>query len=300
MTRGGLHTPHSLVAGLALAALAACSGPPDTPATSGLRAFVDAAGDTLRLDAPPSRIVSLVPSVTQTIYRLGEGDRLVGRTVYDTASALAHLPSVGAGMGPDYEMLLGLQADLVVYFVGASDPDTPAQLRRLGLRGFGVRPDVIEDVTALYTTFGSILQTEARGDELASGLRATLDSVRAAVSGRESIGVSYLLDGDPPWTAGPSTYIGQLVELAGGDLLPDDLPPMYAQVSPEGLVSADIDVILISGTSNLDARLSAGRRVERIPGWVEVPGPELREAAWMIAYAIHPDLAPAPPAPQTP
>lgn len=292
MTRGGLHTPHSFVAGLALAALAACAGPADRPAEAvATQSFVDAAGDTLKLEGPPSRVVSLVPSVTRTIQRLGQGDRLAGRTVYDTASALAHLPSVGGGMGPDYEMLVGLRADLVVYFVGASDPDTPAQLKRLGLRGFGVRPDVIEDVTELYATFGAILQADTRAAELERELAATLDSVRAAVSGRDPVGVAYLLDGDPPWSAGPASYIGQLVELAGGTLLPEDIPPLYGQISPEGLVTADIDVVLISGTSGLDTRLSAGRRVERIPAWVEIPGPELREAAWVIARAIHPDLA---------
>lgn len=292
MTLGGHRTPHLLVAGFALAALAACDQAADTPETAAsASAFVDAAGDTVRFETPPSRIVSLVPSVTRTIHELGQGERLAGRTVYDTAAAVAHLPSVGAGMGPDYETLIGLRADLVVYFVGASDPDTPAQLERLGLRAFGVRPDRIEDVTALYSTFGRILDVEEQGARLAASLEATLDSVRAATAERPRVGVSYLLDGDPPWAAGPDTYIGQLVELAGGDLLPEDLPPLYAQVSPESLVTADIQAVLISGTSELDARLSAGRRIEQIPGWVEVPGPELRQAAWVIARAIHPELS---------
>jgi len=307
------------VVGVAFAILAGCGEsrqqrgePADSPSGSGTSSastatvddsagttfLVDAAGDTLRLTTPPERIVALVPSVSRIIAELGEAERLVGRTRYDTATAFADLPSVGAGMGPDYEALVALRADLVVYFVGASDPETPAQLERLGLRSFGVRPDDLTDVIDLYATFGRILERPDRADALARGLEATLDSIRAAVSARDesgSLGVTYLLDGDPPWAAGPASYIGQLVELAGGTLRPADLPPLYSPISPEALIAAEVDVILLSGDSDIDARLVRGRRLERIPDWVEVPGPEVREAAWVIAFALHPDLDRSPP-----
>lgn len=196
-------------------------------------------------------------------------------------------------MGPDYEALVALRADLVVYFVGASDPETPAQLTRLGLRSFGVRPDDLGDVLGLYATLGEILDRSTRATALARGLESTLDSVRiavAAVATSEPPGVAYLLDGDPPWAAGPASYIGQLVDLAGGTLRPEGLPPLYSRVSPEALIASEIGVILLSGESDIDPRLVRGRRLERVPDWVEVPGPEVREAAWVIAEALHPEL----------
>ena len=288
-----------LAAVLALVTAACADGGDDAPARVDASpdgpgsTWVDAAGDTLRLERPPERIVALVPSVTRVIAELGESARLVGRTRYDTATALADLPSVGAGMGPNFEALLALRADLVVYFVGSSDPETPAQLDRLGIRRFGVRPDDLEDVVELYETFGGMLERTERAGALAASLRAALDSVAGATAGLVPVGglgVTYLLDGDPPWAAGPATYIGQLIALAGGTLLPTDLPPLYAQVSPESLVRSDIDVVLLSGDSNIDPRLAEGRRLERVPDWVEVPGPEVRQAAWVIAEALHPEL----------
>jgi len=319
VTPRGRHAPLLIVVGVVLAILAGCGesrvdaprerdtsargdssgGAASATVLSSPVVLVDAAGDTLRLTTPPERIVALVPSVTRVIAELGEGERLVGRTRYDTATALADLPSVGAGMGPDYEALVALRADLVVYFVGASDPETPAQLERLGLRGFGVRPDDISDVLHLYDMFGRILGQPDRADALARGLESTLDSIRTAVAGLEasgSLGVTYLLDGDPPWAAGPSSYIGQLVELAGGTLRPAGLPPLYSPVSPEALIASAVDVILLSGDSDIDPRLVRGRRLERIPDWVEVPGPEVRQAAWVIADALHPGLGRSPPA----
>ncbi|MDT8370231.1 MAG: ABC transporter substrate-binding protein, partial [Longimicrobiales bacterium] len=189
------------------------------------RGIVDAAGDTLRLSLPPERIVSLVPAVTRIVAELGEGARLVGRTRYDTAAAFADLPSVGEGMGPDWEALVALEPDLVVYFHGASDPDTPAQLARLGIRRFAVRPDDLDDVIALHHTLGVLLDRASRATALTSKVEAELDAVRTAVAGLGHPGVAYLLDGAPPWAAGPGTWIGQLVILAGGRLLPTDLPP---------------------------------------------------------------------------
>lgn len=268
-----------------------------TPATGGSEAddstprttLVDAAGDTVEFSSPPGRIVSLVPSVTEVIVDLGEADRLVGRTRYDTASVIADLPSVGEGMGPSYEALLALDPDLVVYFFGASDPETPAQLARLGIPGFGVRPERIEDVLALYAVIGELLGRQEAAEAFSTALRQTLDSVARISAGLPRRNVSYLLDGDPPWAAGPGTYIGELIDLAGGDLLPEDLPDLYAQISPEGLVAAPLEVILLSGTSRIDDRLARGRRLERIPAWVELPGPAVRDAAWVILRAIHPE-----------
>lgn len=306
MTPRGHHAPLLIVVGIALAAVSGCAdSPPDARTdrdssadigsleNASATVLVDAAGDTLRLNAPPERIVALVPSVTRIIAELGEESRLVGRTRYDTASAFADLPSVGAGMGPDYEALVALGADLVVYFVGASDPETPAQLTRLGLRSFGVRPDDLGDVLALYSTFGEMLDRPTHARALSEGLEATLDSVRTATTALASsgaLGVAYLLDGDPPWAAGPASYIGELIDLAGGALRPEGLPPLYSRVSPEALIAAEIDVILLSGDSGIDPRLVRGRRLERIPDWVEVPGPEVREAAWIIAEALYPNL----------
>ncbi|MDT8369365.1 MAG: hypothetical protein RQ745_09175, partial [Longimicrobiales bacterium] len=62
-------------------------------------------------------------------------------------------------------------------------------------------------------------------------------------------------------------------------------------ISPEALITSEASVILLSEGARLDPRLAEGRRVERIPGWVEVPGPALGQAAWEVARAVHPGLA---------
>lgn len=254
--------------------------------------LVDQNGDTLRLPARPRRIVALVPAINEILLDLGARDRVVGRTRYDSAPELMELPSVGDGLGPDLEALIALAPDLVIRFGGPTDTDTPAQLDRLGIRHLAVRPDRIQDIRTLHVLLGDLTDTEARAAELVAGLDASLDSVADAVRGLVPKRVSYLLGARPPWAAGPETYIGELVELAGGDLRPDNLPPLYTQISPEALIAAQLDVILVSGEDSLDPRLAEGRRVESVPQWVEIPGPDLRRAAWFIARVLHPELGP--------
>jgi len=252
--------------------------------------IVAQSGDTLRLTAPPRRIVALIPAINEILIDLGAADRLAGRTRYDSAPEVMALPSVGEGLGPDMEALLALEPDLVIRFGGPTDTETPAQLDRLGIPHLAVRPDRIEDIRHLHLILGELTGQERRADDLVAGLDATLDSVARSVAALPSATVSYLLGADPPWAAGPQTYIGELVALAGGQLRPENLPPLYTQLSPEALLAADVEVILVSGDGTLDARLAEGRRVEEVPQWVEIPGPDLRRAAWFIARLIHPEL----------
>jgi len=252
--------------------------------------LVDARGDTLRLEAPATRILSLVPSVTETLHRLGATDRLVGRTDYDTLSALAGLPSVGGGLGPSLERVRTLEPQVVVTFAGESDPRTIQGLAAFGIPAFAVRPDRLADIAPIVRQLGVLAGREAEAEALVDRMQAELAAVQAAVEGRPPLRVAYLLGGSPPLAAGPGTFIADLVALAGGENVLGDLTGLYAPVSPEVLRAREVDVILLGEGSTLDPRITAGRRVAEIPSWVEIPGPALGEAAWVVARALHPAL----------
>jgi iron complex transport system substrate-binding protein len=104
--------------------------------------------------------------------------------------------------------------------------------------------------------------------------------------------VAYVLGGDPPWVAGPGTYISELMTLAGGTNVFSDLGRLYAPVSPEELVERDIDVVLLAAGSTLDRALVQGSRVVEVNGDVERPGPDVGRSARDVARAIHPEAFP--------
>lgn len=248
---------------------------------------VDAAGRVVRLPGPARRIVSLVPSATLTFGAIGADGQVVGRTDYDTVSWAAPLPSVGGGIEPDLETLLTLRPDLVVRFAGAQDVRTPARLDDLGIPHVAVRPDALDDVFRTIEILGTVTGRDAAADSLGGAIREGLDSLRARVRSLPERRVAYVLGGDPPWVAGPGTYIQDLVELAGGRNVFADLGALYAPTSPEEVRRREIDVVLVSGYDDFDRSLAPEAVVRRVGTEVEIPGPHMVEAAWQLAELIH-------------
>ncbi|MEJ2538902.1 MAG: helical backbone metal receptor [Gemmatimonadota bacterium] len=248
-------------------------------------------GEILRLRGPATRIVSLVPASTETLVRLGAEDRLAGRSDYDTAAAVAHLPSVGGGLQPNLEILRTLEPDVVVAFAGESDLRTARILDQIGVPVLALRPTAIRDIRVMIRQLGHLAGADDEAVRLVGQLDATLDAVRTAVDSLPRVSFVYLLGGTPPLAAGPGTFLSELATLAGGVNALDDLDALYAPVSPEVLREREIQVILMTRGSRVDARVLEGRRTVELPGWVEIPGPEVGRAAWTVARALHPGLA---------
>jgi iron complex transport system substrate-binding protein len=239
---------------------------------------------------PPRRIVSLIPSVSLTIQALGAGDLLVGRTDYDSAASLAHLPSVGGGIHPNLEALVALEPDLVIRFRGESDPATASRLDALGIHHLALRPDGIADVRETIRVLGEVTRREGAADSILTELDRTLDEIDRRVEGRPEVRVAYLLGGSPPWAAGPDTYIGELLEVAGGVNVFEDMGSLYGPVSPEALLAREIDLILTPEGGELDLP-SQGLLplVRRVSPELEIPGPGLSRSARELASLIHPE-----------
>ena len=261
------------------------SGP--TPSDSGL-VVVDAAGRSLRFDRPPARVLSLVPSATAILVSLGVSDVLVGRTDFDTTTALRDLPSVGGGLQPDLERLVTLRPDLVIRFAGEQDTVTPRALAARVIPHLAVRPDRIEDVHAIVRQLGVVMGRVAKADSLIATLDRELAEVRRLVAARERVRVAYLLGGIPPWVAGPGTYVADLLEVAGAANAFADLDHLYASVSLEELLMRDIDAFVVARGTVVSPRLRARAPVREVSPDIELPGLGLGQAARALAEVLHP------------
>ena len=228
---------------------------------------VDDAGRQVRLAEPARRVVSLVPSVTETIVALGGIDRLVARTRYDLDPALAHLPSLGGGLDPSIEAIVDLAPDLVIAWNARDDRILAPRLRDVGIPVYAA---AIEDTAAIFSTFdriGRLLGAGAAADSLAAALRDTLRAVAGDVPAGPRPTAIYLIVGDPPRVAGHATFIGQALALAGADPAFPDLEEPWPTVSLEAVVARDPDVVVLPVGGGL-----AGRgELERRPGWRDLP-----------------------------
>jgi len=248
---------------------------------------MDDAGARHHFEAPPTRIVSLVPSATETLLAVGVGGRLVGRTDHDPQQELAELPSVGGGLQPNLEVLVSLAPDLVIRFEGESDRATVDRLSDLGIPQFGIQPTGIADVQSSISRLGTITGAGFVADSILAAIQEALDDVSSRVQGLPRRQVVYLMGGEPPWVAGPGTYIHELLVAGGAENVFDDLGGLYGPISLEELITRDVDLILVSG-GGVPQQVSDVEHAQ-LPSWVEVPGPRLGEAARTIARLIHPD-----------
>jgi len=249
--------------------------------------LLDAAAKTVTLPGPARRVVSLVPSATETLRAMARDDVLVGRTDHDTQSWAASLPSVGGGLEPNLEAIVALRPDLVIRFAGEQDTRTPARLAELGIPVLSVLPDRIGGIYRTAELLGDAIGDRSAADSLIRAIRGGLAEAAAKARALPRLRVAYVLGGTPPWVASSGTYIDELVSLMGGDNVFADLGMPYAAVSPEELRTRRIDVVLVSDVDGFEAGLVPGARIEAVGSALEIPGPGVVESAYLLAARIH-------------
>lgn len=252
----------------------------------------------------PQRIVSLIPSATETIVALGAADRLVARTSFDVDPALAQLPSVGQGLTPSLELLTTLEPDLVVAWPDNASRSVIARLERFGVRIYTPQVQTLGDLRQAIGELGALLGLERAADRLIASTDADLRAVRAAVADRGRPGVFYVVWYEPPMTAGPGTYIDELIAIAGGRNVFADAPGLWPQVSMEEVVRRQPDIVLIAQTEEnpIDVeRLGSsvgwrelravreGRLIQVEANLYNRPGPRVAMAARRLAALLHPE-----------
>ena len=272
------------------------------------RTFVDDAGRKIFIADPPTRIVSLAPSVTEILFAIGAGDRVVGVTSFCNfpPEALAK-PKVG-GAFPNLEVVLSLKPTLVLAPRDFIRPDMVAKLDQLKIPLFILESNSIEDVLRHIQTVGRMLGRTERSDAVAGDLRRRVTEVKTRTAGATRPRVFYVLNSDPLMTAGPGSFIHQLIELAGGTNVAAGAPVPYPRLSLEEVIRQDPQVILFpvgdeEGIPDQEQQrwlrwptLSAVKqnRFVRIPSvLLDRPGPRVVDGLERLARQLHPDLFPS-------
>ena len=253
----------------------------------------DDTGHTVRFDAAPLRIVSLLPSLTETVCELGGCERLVAVDRYSNwPAALKKLPKVGGGLDPNVEAIVGLKPDLVLLSVSSRAGD---RLRGLGLRVLQMEPRTAAQVRDVTTRLGTVLQLPTAERVLRSidaGVEAAALSVPPALRGQRV----YFEAAGGPHAAGPQSFIGEMLARLGlANIIGPELGP-FPRINPELVVRADPDLIMVGARSvrelvgrpgwNQLRALREQRMCVFTPDEVDVvvrPGPRMAEAARLMA-----------------
>ena len=208
----------------------------------------DDLGRKVALPAPAQRIVSLAPSITETFFAAGAGDRLVGAVSYsDYPPAAKALPRVGRYDSVDVEAIAALRPDLVVMWQSGNPPSTLGRLEKLGLKVFVNEPRRLEDMPATLERFGVLAGKSGEGAAAADAFRKRLAALRGKYQGRPPVRVFYQIWNSPMMTVNGAHLISDVLRLCGGQNIFADLPALAPTVGMEAVLAADPEAIVASG-----------------------------------------------------
>jgi len=270
-------------------------------AAAGAPLVVDAFGDSVRTTTPATRIASLNPATTELVFALGAGDRLVGRTHWDSypPEALA-VPDLGDGMRPNVERIVAARPDLVLLYASAENRAARDALHRAGIATFTQRIDRIGDFAKAIVDLARAIGDTTLAAAVRDSVLASVASAHSRVQGLPAPKVLWPLWEAPLMAVGKGSFLNDLLEAAGARNIFADLDAPSPNVTFEEAVRRDPDIVLIgasgAGTIRTDPRWRALRAVREghVVAYdtliVSRPGVRLGEAANHLAELLHPGL----------
>jgi iron complex transport system substrate-binding protein len=254
----------------------------------------------VRAETSARRVLSLGPALTEMLFAVGGGDRLVGRTAFcNYPAAATKAPVVGAATGWNEEVVLSLKPDLILALEGQNQ--AVERLARLTKARLEVLPTTqLADVWRNLARIGALVGEGPRATRLVADLRAQVEARRkAAAARREHPTVFYMVWDEPLMAAGPRSYLGDLLTVAGGRNVVPAGPASYPTFSWEALLAADPDVLLAAkdraaALQAMKARyprmkaVKAGRLRTLPDDLISRPGPRVVQALDAVAAAIAP------------
>ena len=256
----------------------------------------DARGKMITVKAKPMRIVSIAPGNTELLYALGLDDRIVGVTKYCNYPPRAKTkPKIG-DMQTSAEAVVAQKPDLVVAhaFVNSG---AIGQLEGLGLTVFAIDPKTIPDVMRDIRTIGRITARPRTAESIVAKMRKTLDAVKASRAGKKSRSVLFVVQPSPIWTAGPKTFVDEIIKLTNASNVAYDARSGFVTFSRELAISRNPDVIVVGVKSDVSYFLKSPewrntnavrnkRIVVILSDLMTRPGPRLADGAKALAKAV--------------
>jgi iron complex transport system substrate-binding protein len=229
-------------------------------------ALKDDRGVTVRLAAPPRRVVSLAPSITEIVFLLGRDGSLVGVTRFcNVPVAASALPKIGGVSDLDVERIVALSPDLVLCTTDGNPREKVRALEEMGIPCFAVAPQDLGAVFTAIERLGLLLGAADRGRAEAEALRRRARLAHPASTGVETPSVLFVVSTAPIIAAGEGTFMDELARLAGGRNAAARYSGRYPRLSVEELVAARPDVIFVAGMAGVE------RFPPEVVRWKEVP-----------------------------
>ncbi|AIF69643.1 hypothetical protein PAP_06225 [Palaeococcus pacificus DY20341] len=211
--------------------------------------IVDFAGRNVTIEKEPQRVISLAPSITETLFSIGAGDKVVGVTEFDDyPPQVANITKIGT-TEPNIEQIALLEPDLIIgieYHMQYID-----QLEKIA-PVIIVEPKNIDEIYKQIELLGKVTNREGYAKSVVNEMKTKVEEIKAKVGKEPKPKVFYIAWWNPIYTAGKGTFIGDLIKLASGENVFNDVEG-WAQVSLEEVLARDPDVIILAHYSGTTA-----------------------------------------------
>jgi len=286
------------------------------------RTVLDALGREIRFDEPPKRIVSTIPSITEHLFVLGLGDRVVGVDKYSNwpseVTRLVEQGKIAVVGGPwtlDVEKIVALKPDLVLMCRGAKPQETQfaPKLEEMGVKTFFLRCNAAKDQYDIYAdirTISTIFGIEQKAEEVINSIQQKIDSITQRLTNVTKKPKVLQLAGPPSWglySTGGDTFIHWLITTAGGINIASQYSG-WPRLSYEYILSQDPEIIIVAVHDVDPKRIfeeivqtpltnttawKTGRvyvLLDEADDMISRPGPRIADALTLIAKVIHPEV----------
>ena len=281
------------------------SAPHPSPTSPVYREIIDETGRSVRIPHPVRRIVSLAPSLTETVYALGLQDRLVGDTEFcDYPPDAQKKTKVGGAVNPSLEQIAALHPDLVLVTKGLNRLETVHALDNLGISSYATDPHTVNDIIASSKKLASLLGVPAAGASVAADMEHQLAALQQRLASSPAKSVLFVVWHQPLISVGKHTFIADALRYAGAVSIVDsgqDWPHVSleeaARLQPDYLVFAashsetsppGVEALsTLPAWNMLDAVIN--RHYAVISDAVNRPAPRIVAAIEELARRLHPD-----------
>jgi iron complex transport system substrate-binding protein len=274
--------------------------------SSEMMSVTDLLGRTMAIPRRPSRIVSLAPNITEIVFALGEGDRLVGVTRYsDYPDAAKQIQKVGSYVHLDLERIVSLAPDLCLAIKDGNPREAVSRLESLGIPVYAVDPRNLESVLEALQRIGGLLGAEDKAHGIVQGIRQRIQKVESQVRRvNHRPRVFFQIGVSPIVSVGTHTFIHELIVQAGGINVAEG-PTPYPRFSREQVLGLSPDIVIITSMarsavfSKVKAEWQQWKdmpavRNDRVfvqeSNLFDRPSPRLVDALEVLVRLIHPEL----------
>ena len=251
----------------------------------------------------PLKLVSLAPSVTETVFALGSGGRLVGVTTYcDYPSEARRLPKIGGFMNPSLEAIFAKHPDLVIGVTGAIDPVKVREMERLGLKVKLISLGSLKEILGSIQSLSALLGDADAGERLVSRIHLQVERIHNKVETASRRSVLMIVGTKPVVAVGGKNFIDELITLAGGINIAANSAQPWLNLPDEYVVAKAPEVIIEAGMGSErgnstrhwdDLKSIPAVRDKRVYAYssdrILRPGPRIGEALADLARLIHPE-----------